>query len=443
MSSAFQQAEQYLLGTINETISRRMPYRLERMHAFLEALGDPQDAYPTVHIGGTSGKGSTSTMVAAVLQASGKRTGLHTKPHLKTMRERARVDGIAIGEEQFAELLDEMMPAIERTTSEYGRPTYYETLLALAFLHFARELVDVAVIEVGLGGRLDGTNVIVPQVAAITSVGYDHIDVLGDTLEAIATEKAGIAKAGVPLVVGVTDPEIRGVIAGIAGEVGAPVVYVTDVASVADAKPAPFGQSFSIATPSQRYEIETPVLGAFQRQNAAAAVAIVEQLQPPLRPNADAVRAAFETLSIPGRMEVFPGYPPVVFDIAHNVEKAEKLAASLRESFGDRHFTFVVAVTEGKDAVEIVRALGALPSSFIFTGFHTEGRSSIPPVRLARMAEDAGLWGRAMADPVEALAVARRNAANVDVIVVTGSTFVVSQLREWWIQESAAGRARA
>ncbi|HVA34155.1 MAG TPA: hypothetical protein VNG31_08415, partial [Candidatus Baltobacteraceae bacterium] len=147
----FQQAQAYLLGTINETASVRTEYKLERIEHLLHRLGDPHLAYPTVHVGGTSGKGSTSTMIAAALQTAGKRTALHTKPHLHSPTERARIDGIPVAEQRFAELLDDMMPAIEQTAGAgFGRPTFYETLLSLAFLHFAREAVDVAVIEVGL-----------------------------------------------------------------------------------------------------------------------------------------------------------------------------------------------------------------------------------------------------------------------------------------------------
>ncbi len=221
--ASFTQAERYLLETIDEVLSRRTSYKLDRMYAFLRELGDPHRAYPTIHVGGTSGKGSTCAMISSALQAAGRHTGLHTKPHLHSMTERARIDGRPIAPERFAELLDEMMPAIERTTARYGRPTYYETLLALAFTYFARERVDVAVIEVGLGGRLDGTNVIVPLVAAITTVGFDHTDVLGTTIEEIAFEKAGIAKQGIPLVVGSVPAAAHAVIARYAAEIGAKV----------------------------------------------------------------------------------------------------------------------------------------------------------------------------------------------------------------------------
>ncbi|MDP9023967.1 MAG: Mur ligase family protein, partial [Candidatus Eremiobacteraeota bacterium] len=228
----FSSAEQYLLGTINETISRREPYRLERMRAFMRELGNPQDAYPTVHVGGTSGKGSTSIMASAALHARGLRVGLHTKPHLRSMTERARIDGVEIAEDRFAEILTAMMPAIDRTAAEHGRPSYYETLLALAFQYFFDERVDVAVIEVGLGGRLDGTNIIHPQVAIITSVGFDHMDVLGASISSIAAEKAGIIKAGVPLVSGVEREEARAIIESEAARVGAPVIRVSESAKI-------------------------------------------------------------------------------------------------------------------------------------------------------------------------------------------------------------------
>ncbi|HUN29130.1 MAG TPA: folylpolyglutamate synthase/dihydrofolate synthase family protein [Alphaproteobacteria bacterium] len=430
----FEAAQAYLLATINETVSRRMPYRLERMRAFMHELGDPQDRYPTVHVGGTSGKGSTSMMIAAALQRSGKRTGLHTKPHLRSMTERARIDGAAVSEERFAALLEEMMPAIERTAQGHGRPTYYETLLALTLLYFAQENVDVAVVEVGLGGRLDGTNVIVPVVATITSVGFDHTDVLGETIEEIALEKAGIAKSGVPIVVAAEDEAAFAVIADQASRAGAPLV---------DARPAKVplenvrmereAQRFDVVTPRARYAIETRMLGSFQRRNAATAIVTMEALPEPLRPSPAQIESALADLVIPGRMEVYPGHPTLVFDIAHNGEKAEQLVRSLEERYGDRHFTFVVAIGASKDAPEILRTFARLPSNFVFTTFDIAGREATSPMRLLRIAESIGTWGRVVSDAVEALSVARRSAAANDVIVVTGSTFLVATLREWWL----------
>jgi dihydrofolate synthase / folylpolyglutamate synthase len=430
----FEAAQAYLLATINETVSRRLPYRLERMRAFLQELGDPQNRYPTVHIGGTSGKGSTSTMIAAAFARAGKRVGLHTKPHLRSMTERARIDGVAIGEERFAAVLDEMMPAIERTTQSHGRPTYYETLLGLTLLYFAQERVDVAVVEVGLGGRLDGTNVIVPVVAAITSVGLDHTDVLGESLEEIAFEKAGIAKPGVPLVVAVENETAFAVIAEQTRKVGAPLIDAREAAvPVEHVRIGREDQSFEVRTPRATYTIETRMLGAFQRRNAATAIATMEALPDALRPSQVQIESAFADVIIPGRMEVYPGHPTLVFDIAHNGEKAEQLVRSLRERYSGRHFTFVVAIGASKDAAEILRTLASLPANFVFTSFETAGRQATNPMRLLRIAEALGSWGRCVGDPVEALSVARRSAAANDVIVVTGSTFLVAALREWWL----------
>jgi dihydrofolate synthase/folylpolyglutamate synthase len=435
--AGFLDAEAYLLGTINESISRRTSYKLDRMRALLHELGDPQTAYPTIHIGGTSGKGSTSTMIASVLSASGKRTGLHTKPHLKSMTERVRIDGLPIDPERFADRLAEMMPAIERVSAQYGRPTYYETLLALSFVDFARERVDVAAIEVGLGGRLDGTNVIEPVVGAITTVGLDHTDVLGETIEEIASEKAGIAKPGVPLVLGVRDPVALDVIERHAAQVQTPVVRVEDAVRVENASTERFAQRFDLVTDRERYELRVPVLGAFQRTNAATAVAVLERLPDALRPDREAVERGLASLTIPGRMEVFPGHPVVVFDIAHNAEKAASLAAALGEHFPGRRVHYVVAIGQSKDAAEIVRALATLPSTFTFTSFTASGREATRPQRLALIAEGIGQWGRAIGEATDAFSIARRNAGGSDLVVVTGSTFVVAELRQWWIDQIA------
>ena len=436
---SFTSATAYLRGTINETVSRRVPNRLTRMRAFLEALGDPQEQYPTIHVGGTSGKGSTSTMIATTLTASGALTGLHTKPHLTSVTERARVDGKAISEDDFAELLSEMMPAIERVAYEHGRPSYYETLLALAFLYFARRRVDVAVIEVGVGGLLDGTNVLQhPAVSVITNVGLDHTDILGDTVESIATDKAGIAKPGVPLVSGAEQSSVRAIIEEACRTVGAPFIDVRERARVTPLAGERYGQRFTVATDRATYDLSLPVLGGFQQKNAAAAIVALEQLPPALMPSVADVETGFAQLMIPGRMEFFPSHPSVVFDIAHNPDKARNLADALRETFPGRRFTFVVAITDSKDVVGVLKPLVDLPAQFILTSFTTAGRSASRPQRLASLLESLGRWGRAINDPVEAFAVARRNADASDIIVVTGSTFVVATLRDWWIANVAA-----
>lgn len=434
----FAQAGAYLAGTINETASRSVPYRLDRMRALLRELGDPQERYPTMHIGGTSGKGSTSTMIAAALSASGKRTGLHTKPHIRSVVERARIDGADITEEAFAELLSEMLPAINRTAAEFGRPSYYETLLGLAFAHFAREHVDLAVIEVGVGGKLDGTNVLLPLVSAITNVGLDHTEILGNTIEEIAADKAGIAKPGVPLVCGVEQQSARAIIQERCALVGAAFVPVRERATVRDPQAFRAGQRFTVETDSASYDVSLPVLGEFQQRNAATAIVTLEQLPAALRPAVEHIERGLAHVFLAGRMELFPSFPNVIFDIAHNPDKARQLAASLRAQFPDRRFCFVLAVAEGKDAHEILRAFSELPAVFIFTSFDMDGRAATKPQRLASLGAGFGLGGRAITDPVEALSVARRNARADDIVVVTGSTFIVARLREWWMANVVA-----
>jgi dihydrofolate synthase / folylpolyglutamate synthase len=435
----FQSAQSYLLGLINENASRRMPNRLDRIRAFLEALDNPQDAYPTIHVAGTSGKGSTSTMIAAALQASGKRTGLHTKPHLTSVTERARIDGIAITEDAFGDLIGEMQSAVDRISFEHGRPTYYETLLALAFLWFARCEVDVAVIEAGVGGTLDGTNVLRPQVAVITNVALDHTDILGDTIADIARDKAGIAKSGIPLVSYVRDEGARRMIERACAEAGAPFVAVADTVTIEPRRGERYGQSFALITPDDRYEISLPVLGDFQQENAATAVRTLEQLAPGLRPSREQIETGLARTVIPGRMEFFPSHPGVVFDIAHNPDKAAHLAHALAETFPDRRFTFVMAIGESKDAAQVIQPFLALRGSFTFTTFSVAGRNASRPQRLASIANEMGGWGRAITDPVEAFSIARRNAEGDDIIVVTGSTFVVAELREWWMANVQSG----
>jgi dihydrofolate synthase/folylpolyglutamate synthase len=429
----FQAAQSYLLGLINENASGRMPNRLERFRAFLGELGDPQDRYPTIHIAGTSGKGSTATMIATALQASGKRTGLHTKPHLESVTERARIDGQAIAEETFGDLIAELREAASRISYEHGNPSYYEMLLALAFLWFAYAQVEVAVIEAGVGGRLDGTNVLRPQVAVITNVGLDHVDILGGTIEEIARDKAGIAKPGVPLVSDVRSAPAREQIERACAEVGARFVSVADTVTIAAERGERSGQLFAVVTPEDRYEIALPLLGEFQQRNAATAIRALEQLGSDLRPSRAAIEEGLARTVIPGRMEFFGSHPGIVFDIAHNADKASELARALEQTFPGRNFTFVMAIGESKDAAEVIRPFVALPGSFIFTSFSVPGRQASRPQRLALIADGLGRWGRAIADPVEAFSIARRNADADDIIVVTGSTFVVATLRSWWV----------
>ncbi len=422
---------------MNETLSRREPTRLERMEALLADLGNPQLTYPTIHVGGTSGKGSTSTMIAAALSTAGLKCGLHTKPHLVSMTERARINNVPISETAFCEMLDDIMPALERTTARFNRPSYYETLLALTFYYFQAAQVDIAVIEVGIGGRLDGTNLLAPLVSTITNVGLDHREILGDTIEEIALDKAGIIKPGIPLVSDAVT-QAREIIEAVCREQQAPFFSVRDLVTIEPQVQSTMGQHFVLATPQARYDIATQMLGSFQQRNAATAVLTLEQLPETFRPEPAVVEAAFAHLAIMGRMEYFPLHPAVVFDVAHNPDKMRSLVESVRAAFVGRRLHFVIAIAQDKEAREMLAGFDGLDASFIFTSFETAGRDAVRPTRLAGFVRDSGRWVRAIEDPIEAFTVARRSAASDDVIIVTGSTVLVGLLRSWFLKNTLA-----
>ena len=270
----------------------------------------------------------------------------------------------------------------------------------------------------------------------MTNVSLDHTEVLGETTAEIARDKAGIAKPGVPLVSDASGAT-REIIEATCLRVGAPFISVGERASIVARSGELYGQSFDVTTRDATYSLDLPVLGRFQQRNAATAIVALETLRDDLRPTPAQVESGFANLVIPGRMEFFPAHPAVVFDVAHNPDKARGLAEALRETFPGRRFTFVVAVSDEKDALGVLTPLFELPSSYIFTAFELPGRVSMRPTRLANMAEQRGFSARAIGEPVEALAIARRSADGADVVVITGSTFVVGTLRDWWLANVA------
>jgi dihydrofolate synthase/folylpolyglutamate synthase len=262
--------------------------------------------------------------------------------------------------------------------------------------------------------------------------------VLGETVEEIAADKAGIAKPGVPQVTGAQDRSAREVIEKHCAEVGAPFLYVARYARIVSQEQERLGQAFTVETNPDTdargsYRIVLPLLGRFQQRNAAAAITALEQLGDDLRPSVAEVERGLENIAIPGRMEYFAGHPGVVFDIAHNPDKARNLADALVETFGNRRFTFVIAIAQSKDAPGILAPFLGLNASFIFTSFDAPGRSAARAQRLAIIANVSGASARTIESPSEALSVARRSADTSGIVVVTGSTFLAAHLREWWL----------
>jgi dihydrofolate synthase/folylpolyglutamate synthase len=381
-------------------------------------------------------------MCAAILSAAGYKVGLHTKPHLHAVTERARIDGVPITEERFAGLISGMLGAIDSmATTEWGRPSYFELLVALAFLYFAQEHVDVAVVEVGIGGTLDGTNLITPLVAVLTNVGGDHADVLGDTIAEIANDKSGIIKDKIPAVTAAENPEAIAVIRAAAERKRAPLTVVQEAARIESiASDDPLVQRTRVSTQRQTYAFDLPVLGGFQLLNAATAIVACEQIESALSFDADAVARGLGSVALPGRVEYFPGRPSIIFDIAHNTEKAVALRQSIERHFPDRRLTFVSAIAEGKDVPGMMTAWEKLPAQFIFTTFPESHLRPVRPYNLANAAQLHGLAARAVEDPEEALMLALRVAAADDIVVVTGSTYLVGELRRWFLDNVANPR---
>ncbi|MDI3340699.1 MAG: folylpolyglutamate synthase/dihydrofolate synthase family protein [Sphaerobacter sp.] len=404
---------------------------LQRTAWLLEALGRPEARVPALHIAGTKGKGSTAACAAAMLRAAGYRVGLYTSPHLHTFRERIQIDGAPIAPETFAALTDEVAAANRRLAAakpDWGEATAFEVATALAFLAFARAAVDVAVVEVGLGGRLDATNVITPAVAVITPISYDHTAILGNTLAAIATEKGGIIKPGRPVVLGPQPAEARATLERLAAERGSPV-YIAG----RDWHARPGDAGFDLTGPWGSYrDLRLALRGRHQVENAATAVAACWLLREAgLTVSEAAVRAGLAAVHWPGRLEVVREQPLVVVDGAHNVDAVTRLAEALVEVFGPRRRTLILGIAGDKDVEAMLATLAPLASRVIATASHHPRAAAA--ARVAAAARAAG--GPALAveeapDVATALRRAIEAAAPEDLICVTGSLYAVAEARE-------------
>jgi dihydrofolate synthase/folylpolyglutamate synthase len=380
----------YALG--NE--SRSMKLGLERMRDVCEALGHPERGMRFVHVAGTNGKGSVCAMTEAALRASGLRTGLYTSPHLISPTERIRVAGAEVDEATFARAFNAVHTAVRHLPEH---PTYFETITAMAFVLFREMACDIAVLEVGLGGRLDATNVVTPQVCAITPVSYDHQRHLGYTLPEIATEKAGILKPGVPAAIAPQAPEAMEAIARKAREVGAPLHLVD---------------------PNEPLDCQPSLLGRHQLINARTAREILRLLATPEY----AIRAGIEHTDWPGRLERMRREPEIFLDGAHNQAGAEALADFIREYRGDRRVWIIFGVMRDKDIAPIARVLFPLASQLILTAPHMD--RAMPPSEIPAPANSRVVPGVA-----DALHIVDSEAAPGDLVFITGSLFLVGEAR--------------
>ncbi len=420
--------------------------KLDRMRSLLARLGDPHRRLRVLHVAGSKGKGSTSAMLAAVLGRAGYRTGLFTSPHLGRVEERFQVDGRPISTPELTALLGEVREAARRSAQ---LPTFFEVATAVGLLHFVRRRVDAAVLEVGLGGRLDSTNVCRPAVALITSISFDHTDLLGDRLASIAREKAGIVKPGRPVVSGVTAPEARAVIEEVCRErraplaqLGADFLYRYEPGWVdAETTRRP---RVEVVTGRRRWPaFELNLLGEHQAANAAVAVACVERLREQgwHLPDA-AVAAGLAEVAWPARLEVLGRRPLVVLDCAHNVASAAALADTLRTSFAPTRRWLVFAGSGDKDLAGMFRVLAPLFEHAFLTRYSDSARG-VPPEQLAGLLRAASdLPATCCTTPADAWRAARDRAGPDDLICVTGSVFLAGELRPLLLAEQAGERGR-
>ena len=411
---------------------------LSRVERLLAAVGNPHTRFPTVHIAGTKGKGSTAAMSEACLRVAGYRTGFYTSPHMHTFRERIQVDRRKIAREEVVALVEEVRPLIERTPGV----TYFEAITAIGFLHFARSKVEVAVVEVGLGGRLDATNVLTPEVSVITSLSLDHTYLLGNTLAEIAREKAGIVKPGIPAVSAPQRAEAIKVLEAVSQERGS---SLTEVGRDWDYDPGSAdldGQAFTarrITGGGSELDGEywIPLLGRHQLENATNAIAALDIMhQRGFHIPIEAVHEGLRSVCWPGRMEILSREPLVIVDGAHNPYSAQVLRRALEEWFPDRRWMLVFGASADKDTAGMLKVL--LPISEYTIVTRSDHPRAASPVELADVVAVVGGGAEVSVNVRKSL---RRGLALMDPasgLLVTGSTHLVADVHEEWARYTGA-----
>ena len=403
---------------------------LENIATLCAALGNPQNRFLSIHVAGTNGKGSVSAMLAGIMEEHGLRTGLYTSPHLARVEERIRIDGASIPARRFRELLARLKEAIDGLMAEdrlLYHPTYFEVLTALAFLQFAEREVDIALLEVGMGGRFDATNVVLPLVSVITTLAKDHEKHLGSSLEKIAFEKAGIIKPGVPVVCGVRGGAALHEIRRVARERKAPFTEVFSPPRTFEARPARNRFRFAYTGERGRYVFSPALAGRHQGTNAAVAIATAEVLSRTWRPldKGRIVKAVRET-RWEGRLETVRRRPLVLLDGAHNVEGVSALAAHLRESIG-RPVVLVFAAMQDKDIRSMTRILFPLCKSVILT--RVPYKRSATPEELAAAAPPFKGCVFLEPDTREAVRLALVESRGRSPVVIAGSLFLIGEVK--------------
>ncbi|MDR9459515.1 MAG: folylpolyglutamate synthase/dihydrofolate synthase family protein [Dehalococcoidia bacterium] len=402
-------------------------FDLRRVAELLDRLGNPHLTSPAIHVAGTKGKGSTAAMIASALSAAGYRTGLYTSPHLHTFRERITVDGEMITEEEFSALTEKLQPEIDEVNRrhDYGEITTFEILTALAFAFFMERRVDFQVLEVGLGGRLDATNVVMPRIAVITSISLDHAEVLGDSLAEIAGEKAGIIKPGALVISAPQSKEVEAVIEEVCRSKGVPLITVGRDVTWRKVKSDLSGQFFEVKGREGNHKLIIPLLGEHQLENAAVAVAALEALDIGVK---DIARGLAQ-VQWPGRLEILRHEPLFLADGAHNADSANRLKETIEKYLHFDRLILILGASSDKDIAGIVGELAPLSGMAIVT--RSRHPRALAPELLLEELEKQGVKGELAESVSSAAERAMEMAGPRDLICATGSLFVAAEAREY------------
>jgi dihydrofolate synthase/folylpolyglutamate synthase len=431
IETEYNRALDYLYSFVDYSLKHaselaKADFNLDRMVALLAELGSPHNAYPVIHVAGTKGKGSTAALCASALKAAGYRTGLYTSPHLQDYTERIQVDSVPISHAELAELVALVKPAV----SHVPYLTTFEITTAIGFLCFARRGVNAAVIEVGLGGRLDATNVVTPDVAVITSLSYDHMLVLGDTLAKIAGEKAGIIKPGCPVVSSPQKDEALEVITRISAERAAPLTLVGRDVLYNPVHHSLDGQVFQVGGKDQPpLDLLLPLLGAHQIENAATAYAALKASGFQL--SDDQIHEGFASVRWRARFEIARQEPPLIFDSAHNQDSFEKLTATLDDYLPGRPLYLIFGASEDKFIPGMFNAIRHRIRKLILT--KADHPRALEPEAIKSLADQAGLEAE-IVTPVES-AFSRAldlSAKDGSIVLSAGSMFVTAEVMTAW-----------
>ena len=441
--NSYKQAQEFLLRTIDYEKLTQYKYDtsafdLKRMEEMMSFVGNPHKKRRSVHITGTKGKGSTATIIASVLKELGLKTALFTSPHLIYLGERMKVNDKMISQKMFVQLINMLKPYIDRITLENPilMPTFFEIVTAIAFLYFEREKTDISVLEVGMGGRLDSTNIILPEVSVITPVGYDHTDRLGHTLDRIAFEKAGIIKEGVPVISSIQGPDALAVISKTCKEKNSRLYLVGRDVLIRDIKVTKrngiYGTECEIKTWRKNYKnVFLPLVGRHQVGNCATAIGSLEVLSETgvIEVDDELIASALSKIRCPARIEVISKNPLIVLDTAHTVASMKILRESIQENFSYNKIVVVIGLSEDKDIEGVLKEIACIADDLILT--RTGNPREAEPEQMAVMAKHFFHNNLMIIEDIDkALKEAKRIAKRDDLICITGSFFLAGKAKE-------------